>query len=92
MVRHFHQINQSEFKCRHVGINDFCIGYSSLSYLRQFQVDDLEIDQSFVCDIATATGDATILSGLNVLGNRLKPVADAHHVVVSADRAQSGSS
>jgi sensor c-di-GMP phosphodiesterase-like protein len=92
VVRQFNQINQSEFKCRHVGINDFCIGYSSLSYLRQFPIDDLKIDQSFVCNIATATGDATALSDLMVLVNRLKPVADAHHVVVSADRAQSGSS
>jgi hypothetical protein len=79
VVRHFHQINQSGFKCRHVGINDFCIGDSSLSYLRQFQINDLKIDQSFVCNIATATGDATALSALIGLGNSLMPGVSARH-------------
>ena len=92
MVWHFHQFNQSDIKFRFVGINDFVAGHSRLSYLRQFPIDTLKIDQLFVCDIVTATGDATILSGLNVLRNRLKPGVDARHVVVSADRAQSGSS
>ena len=90
--RQFHQFNQPGIKRRQFSINGFVAGHSRLSYLRQFPIDTLKIDQLFVYDIVTATGDATILSGLNVLGNRLKTQVDARHVVVSADRAQSGSS
>lgn len=37
-----------------VAIDDFGKGYSSLSYLRQFPVDVLKIDQTFIQDIQTS--------------------------------------
>lgn len=36
-----------------VAIDDFGMGYSSLSYLRQFPVDVLKIDQTFIQEIQT---------------------------------------
>ena len=37
-----------------VAIDDFGKGYSSLTYLRQFPVDVLKIDQTFIQDIQTS--------------------------------------
>jgi diguanylate cyclase (GGDEF)-like protein/PAS domain S-box-containing protein len=47
-----------------VAIDDFGTGYSSLSYLRNFPVDALKIDQSFVRQISTAGDDTTIVKAV----------------------------
>jgi EAL domain-containing protein (putative c-di-GMP-specific phosphodiesterase class I) len=58
-----------------VAIDDFGTGYSSLAYLRQFTVDRVKIDQSFVRDVpgnadAEAIVAAIVAMGLN-LGLRI---------------------
>lgn len=55
-----------------LAIDDFGTGYSSLSYLRQFPIDTLKVDQSFVHEIEAGTDDATIISAVISLGRSLK--------------------
>jgi EAL domain-containing protein (putative c-di-GMP-specific phosphodiesterase class I) len=55
-----------------LAIDDFGTGYSSLSYLRQFPIDTLKIDQSFVNKMIHNPDDASIVSAIISLGKTLK--------------------
>jgi diguanylate cyclase (GGDEF)-like protein/PAS domain S-box-containing protein len=53
-------------------LDDFGTGYSSLTCLRQFPIDALKVDQSFVHGISSSPDDAAIVSAVIGMGNSLK--------------------
>ena len=54
-----------------VAVDDFGTGYSSLAYLRQFPVDALKIDRSFIAAMADSPESAGFIRTLVQLGRTL---------------------
>jgi EAL domain-containing protein (putative c-di-GMP-specific phosphodiesterase class I) len=55
-----------------LALDDFGTGYSSLSHLREFPIDVLKIDQSFVGQMTANPDDATIVVAAIGMGKNLK--------------------
>lgn len=54
-----------------VSLDDFGTGFSSMSYLKMFQVDEIKIDRSFVTEILSNEKDQAIVEAILLLGKSL---------------------
>jgi diguanylate cyclase (GGDEF)-like protein/PAS domain S-box-containing protein len=54
-----------------VALDDFGTGFSSLSHLKDFRVDKIKIDKSFVQDLDSDESDRALVDGLIALARRI---------------------
>ncbi len=64
-------LNEARKMGFHLSIDDFGTGYSSLSYLKQFPVNNLKIDQSFIRNLPENQADAQITRTIVAMANNL---------------------
>lgn len=55
----------------HVSVDDFGTGYSSLSYLKEYPIDTIKIDQSFIADIAKDKKNEAIIKAIISMSHNL---------------------
>ena len=65
MLRKLHEVG---FR---ISVDDFGTGFSSLSYLKRFSVNELKIDRSFVDDIASDAEDRSITTAIIAMAREL---------------------
>jgi EAL domain-containing protein (putative c-di-GMP-specific phosphodiesterase class I) len=69
-----------------LAVDDFGTGYSSLSYLRQFPIDVLKIDKSFVHRMTANPDDSTIVGAIISMGKSLKHLVVAEGIETQLQR------
>jgi len=67
-INKFKKLREKGFK---IAIDDFGVGYSSLSYLVKLPIDHLKIDRSFVMDISSGREAQVIISTLVTMAKKL---------------------
>jgi len=68
-----------------VSIDDFGTGYSSLAYLKDLPVDELKVDQSFICAMSRDAGSRTIVQATITLAHNLGLTVTAEGVESEAE-------
>jgi diguanylate cyclase (GGDEF)-like protein len=69
-----------------IALDDFGTGYSSLSYLRQFAVDKIKIDRSFVADLQQSRDARAIVAAIVTLGRAIGLTVSAEGIETEAQK------
>jgi diguanylate cyclase (GGDEF)-like protein len=69
-----------------IGLDDFGMGYSSLAYLRQFPLDFVKIDKSFIDGLVTDQRDRAVVSAIIVVAHALDLTVVAEGVELPSQR------
>ncbi len=72
----------------HIALDDFGTGYSSLAHLRQFPVDVLKIDRSFVDRVETNERERQIVGAVTAMAHVLKMIVVAEGIETPGQLAQ----
>ena len=79
-----------EFRNRgiEVSIDDFGTGFSALSYLKQFDIDYLKIDHSFILTLTEDSSDKALVEAIIVMAHKLgiKTIAEGVETVAQRDQ------
>ena len=70
-----------------LAIDDFGTGYSSMSLMKQFPIDTIKIDRSFVRDLPSDSEDQAIAQAIISMGKALGMTVVAEGVETAAQRA-----
>lgn len=71
-----------------ISIDDFGAGYSSLSYLKQFPINTLKIDKSFVDGLGTEQEDTSLIEAIIQIAQSLRLSVVAEGVETTSQREQ----
>jgi EAL domain-containing protein (putative c-di-GMP-specific phosphodiesterase class I) len=82
-VKTLHKLKQMNLG---IVVDDFGTGYSSLGYLKNFPIDRIKIDRSFVMDICTKQNDRSIVEAIIAMANKLDLRVVAEGVETSEQR------
>jgi diguanylate cyclase (GGDEF)-like protein/PAS domain S-box-containing protein len=72
----------------HIALDDFGTGYSSLAHLRQFPVDVLKIDRSFVDRVETNDRERQIVAAVTAMAHVLNMIVVAEGIETLGQLAQ----
>ena len=71
-----------------LAVDDFGTGYSSLNYIRQFPLDVLKVDKSFIDELGSSDGETNAITGTIIHLAQIRGLQPVAEGIESADQLQ----